>query len=77
MPLDHQMTPMLRTLRLSGVLETLDVRNQQAVEQQLSYAEFYVTDVYWPDFSLGEFHKALLSYGKRHRRFGGVDESNA
>jgi DNA replication protein DnaC len=40
MPLDHQMTPMLRTLRLSGVLETLDVRNQQAVEQQLSYAEF-------------------------------------
>ena len=43
---------------------------------QLSYAEFYVTDVYWPDFSLDEFHKALRSYGSRHRRFGGLDESN-
>jgi undecaprenyl diphosphate synthase len=43
---------------------------------QLSYAEFYITDVYWPDFSVSEFHKALLSYGDRHRRFGGVDESN-
>jgi len=40
MPLDHQLTPMLRTLRLSGVLETLDVRNRQAVEQQLSHVEF-------------------------------------
>jgi DNA replication protein DnaC len=40
MSLDHQMTPMLRTLRLSGVLETLDVRNKQAVEQQLSHVEF-------------------------------------
>ncbi len=44
---------------------------------QLSYAEFYVTDVYWPDFTIGEFHKALRSFGSRHRRFGGVDESNA
>jgi len=44
---------------------------------QLSYAEFYVTDVYWPDFSIPEFHKALLSYSSRHRRFGGVDQSNA
>lgn len=40
MQLDHQLTPMLRTLRLSGVLETIDVRNRQAVEQQLSYVEF-------------------------------------
>ena len=43
---------------------------------QLSYAEFYVTDVYWPDFSVAEFHKALRSYGRRHRRFGALDESN-
>lgn len=40
MSLDHQLTPMLRTLRLSGVLESLDVRNKQAVEQQLSFVEF-------------------------------------
>lgn len=32
----------LKALRLSGILETLDVRNQQAVEQQLSFLEFLV-----------------------------------
>jgi DNA replication protein DnaC len=40
MELTHQLTPMLRTLRLSGILETLDVRNRQAVEQPTSFVEF-------------------------------------
>ena len=40
MELTHQLTPMLRTLRVSGILETLDVRNRQAVEQQTSFVEF-------------------------------------
>ena len=40
MELTHQLTPMLRTLRLSGILETLDIRNRQAVEQQASCVEF-------------------------------------
>jgi class 3 adenylate cyclase/tetratricopeptide (TPR) repeat protein len=40
MELTHQLAPMLRTLRLSGVLETLEVRNRQAVEQQASFVEF-------------------------------------
>lgn len=44
---------------------------------QLSYAELYVTDVYWPKFDEKEFHQALRAYAKRHRRFGGVDGSNA
>jgi len=43
MELTHQLTPMLRTLRLSGVLETLEVRNRQAVEQQSSFVEFLTT----------------------------------
>jgi len=43
MELTHQLTPMLRTLRLSGVLETLEVRNRQAVEQQASFVEFLTT----------------------------------
>ena len=42
---------------------------------QISYAELYVTDVYWPDFTETEFHKALCAYASRHRRFGGLDES--
>jgi DNA replication protein DnaC len=40
MELTHQLTPMLRILRLSGILETLDVRNRQAVEQPTSFVEF-------------------------------------
>ncbi len=43
---------------------------------QISYAEFYVTDKFWPEFSVEEFHKALQSYSGRHRRFGGLDSSN-
>lgn len=39
---------------------------------QIAYSEFYVTDVLWPDFDRYEFLKALISYQKRDRRFGGV-----
>lgn len=40
---------------------------------QLSYAEFYISDVYWPDFRERQFFKALDNFGKRGRRFGGVE----
>lgn len=40
MELSHQLTPQLKRLRLSGVLETLDLRNQQAIKEKLSYIEF-------------------------------------
>ncbi len=36
----HQMVPFLKRLRLSGILQTLDVRNQQAIEEQWTYIEF-------------------------------------
>ena len=39
---------------------------------QLAYTEFYVTDLYWPDFSRWEFLRAVRSYQSRDRRFGGV-----
>lgn len=39
---------------------------------QSAYAEFYVTDVLWPDFSKEELHRALAAYQSRSRRFGGV-----
>jgi len=41
---------------------------------QISYAEFYVTDAYWPDFDEEEFRKALRTFASRHRRFGGLDD---
>jgi DNA replication protein DnaC len=40
MDLMHQLTPQLKQLRLSGILESLDVRNRQAVEGKWSYVEF-------------------------------------
>lgn len=43
---------------------------------QLSYAEFYVTDVHWPDFTIDELHKAFASFRNRTRRFGGVIEGS-
>jgi undecaprenyl diphosphate synthase len=39
---------------------------------QLSYAEFYITDVLWPDFREEEFARALEAYSRRRRRFGDV-----
>ena len=39
---------------------------------QISYAEFYVTDLYWPDFTPEELDKAIMTFGGRQRRFGDV-----
>lgn len=39
---------------------------------QLAYTELYVTDIYWPDFNKEELIRAIESYNKRDRRFGGV-----
>ena len=37
---------------------------------QLSYAEIYVTDTLWPDFTPQELLRAVMSYGQRERRVG-------
>lgn len=39
---------------------------------QCAYAEFYFTDVLWPDFHKEELKKAFEWYSHRKRRFGGV-----
>lgn len=39
---------------------------------QVSYAEFYFTDILFPDFSSRDFDDAIISYTKRDRRFGGI-----
>ena len=39
---------------------------------QCAYAEYYFTDVLWPDFGTDELDKALIDYAGRGRRFGGV-----
>ena len=40
---------------------------------EIAYSEFYVTNVYWPDFDEREYDLAIASYNKRDRRFGGVN----
>ena len=40
MDIKPQLIPKLKALRLSGILETLDVRNRQAIDDKLSYVEF-------------------------------------
>ncbi|HUS92596.1 MAG TPA: isoprenyl transferase [Phycisphaerae bacterium] len=42
---------------------------------QLSYAEFYVSDVYWPEFTPEELHRAFHTYAARCRRFGRIEPS--
>jgi len=39
---------------------------------QIAYAEFYITDTLWPDFSPEEFRRAIASFAARSRRRGGV-----
>ena len=38
---------------------------------QAAYAEFYFTDVLWPDFDRAEFDRAIASFSRRERRLGG------
>jgi undecaprenyl diphosphate synthase len=39
---------------------------------QLSYAELWVTETLWPDFSEADLWAAIAGYAKRERRFGGL-----
>ncbi|MBW3518204.1 isoprenyl transferase [Flavobacterium sp. NKUCC04_CG] len=41
---------------------------------QIAYAEFYFTEVLWPDFTEVHLCQALLSYQNRERRFGKTSE---
>jgi len=48
-----------------------DLRLSNFLMWQLAYAEMYVTDTLWPDFTSAELQKALASFKGRERRFGG------
>jgi len=39
---------------------------------QASYAEFDFPEIFWPDYSVEEFHKSLENFSNRKRRFGAV-----
>ena len=54
-------------IRTSG-----EIRISNFLLWQLSYAELYFTECYWPEFNKTELYKAIKSYQYRNRRFGGL-----
>ncbi len=42
---------------------------------QISYAELWVTDRFWPEFRENDFRQAMKDFAKRDRRFGGLSEA--
>jgi undecaprenyl diphosphate synthase len=42
---------------------------------QIAYAELYVTETLWPDFSRRDLLEAICDYQSRERRFGGLSRS--
>lgn len=70
---------------ISGRLDTFDIPDPDLLIRtsgelrlsnymiwQLAYAEFYFTDVLWPDFSMQDLKDAVRYFNGRDRRFGGV-----
>jgi len=41
---------------------------------QISYAELWVTEKFWPDFRENDLHDAIRSFGDRERRFGSLQD---
>ncbi len=51
-----------------------DFRISNFLLWQAAYAEFYFTDVLWPDFNKSQFEKAINIFDQRERRFGKTGE---
>jgi undecaprenyl diphosphate synthase len=54
-------------IRTSG-----EMRTSNFLIWQAAYSEYYFTPVLWPDFNDECLEKALLTYSRRQRRFGGL-----
>jgi undecaprenyl diphosphate synthase len=44
---------------------------------QSAYAELFFTPVLWPDFGPDDLRQAVLDYGRRERRFGGISAAES
>ena len=56
-------------IRTSG-----EFRTSNFLLWQSAYAEYYITDKLWPDFTVDDLIDAIKSYQSRDRRFGGRNE---
>ncbi len=50
-----------------------DMRVSNFLLWQLSYAELWMTEKCWPDFSRDEFLRSIREFANRQRRFGGLN----
>lgn len=41
---------------------------------QIAYTEFFISDIYWPDFKRQNLYQAIKDFQNRERRFGKVSE---
>jgi undecaprenyl diphosphate synthase len=65
------LAPVDLLIRTSG-----ELRISNFLLWQCAYAEFYFTDVYWPDFDEAQLHRAIAEFRSRQRRFGLRIENN-
>jgi len=49
-----------------------EIRISNFLLWQAAYAEYYFTQILWPDFTPGQVKRALAAYARRQRRFGGL-----
>ena len=83
--LDGRQLAALTEAEFDGVLDTagappVDLVIRTGGEKRLSnfllwqtaYAEWYTTDVLWPDFDEEALKEAIAEFNRRNRRFGGV-----
>ena len=59
-------------IRTSG-----EFRTSNFLIWQSAYAEWYISDVYWPDFDKESLKQAIESFTKRERRYGGRNSEDA
>lgn len=84
--LEERSVETMTTEDISGALDTAGIPDPDLIirtsgEQRLSnflmwqsaYSEFYFTDTLWPDFDRKALEEAILYYGSRSRRFGGLE----
>ncbi|MBP3797796.1 MAG: isoprenyl transferase [Ruminococcus sp.] len=63
----EEMPPLDLVIRPSG-----EQRLSNFMIWQAAYAEFYYTNILWPDFRNDDFDRAIMDFCERNRRFGGI-----
>ncbi len=59
-------------IRTSG-----EIRLSNFLLWQVSYAEMWVTEAFWPEFDERQLHRAIRDFAARGRRFGGLKQLEA